>query len=557
VISSLRSAVARAVLRATGEPPPAVRDVVVTRGIRIPMDDGCELFADMWCPADDADAPLLLVRCPYGRGQLFGLQHGRRYAHQGFRVLLQSCRGTHGSGGSFVPFEHEQADGQATVEWVRAQPWFTGRFATVGGSYMGFVQLALAMDPPPELAAMVLQCTPSRSSRAIYPDGVLAALSILLWALVVQGTKRATLRAMTIAATGRSGLLRTASPPQLVEEYPRITGSRLPFVDGWLAHPDSTDSWWLTGDPSAALERITVPVLVQGGWYDPFALDSVEQFTALRCRGIDVQLTMGPDTHASFGRAASLGAEAVTWLRRVFEGAPPPRDPVRVQVLGTDEWTSLPCWPPPAAQQVLYLDDDSLLTAARSPSVRTFRFDPLEPTPTVGGPVLQAGAGPKDNRKLESRPDLLTYTSEPFADGLTIAGRPQVRLWVGWDVGGGDVFVRVCDVHPDGRSVNLVDRIVRLHPADLDVDGRWAIAVTLPPLAAHLAAGHRVRLQVSGGAFPRFALNPVIRTPATCSVHAGGRTPSQLLLPIPPIELLRPKVIDSAGRREEGAAKRG
>jgi hypothetical protein len=474
------------------------------------MADGVELLTDMWHPRGHDAAPVLLVRCPYGRRGLFGLQYGRLYAHQGFRVVLQSCRGTHGSGGEFVPFVNEPADGQATVDWLRRQPWFTGSFATVGSSYLGFVQLALGLDPPPELVAVVLQCTPSRATSALYPDGVLAPLTTLLWAAMTGGKKGATARTMLLAATGRTHPLRRATPAAYAN-HPQLTVDRAAFVEDWLAHPSTADPWWGSSDPSAALDRLNVPVLVQGGWYDPFSADSVEQYNRISRRRLDAHLTMGSFTHASFGRAhATVGTEAVHWLRAGFAGKKPAKPAVRVQLLGTDRWATFQEWPPSGCvDTALYLAPGGALTTAPGTAAApdTFVFDPILPTPSVGGPLLQGGAGARDNRRLEARPDVLTYTSDPLPQDLDVLGAPRFSLRFGSDRATTDLFVRLCDVHPSGRSTNVVDRLLRLEPHQGRDDGTWDVQLTLPSVAARFTAGHRIRLQVSSAAFPRFAPN--------------------------------------------------
>jgi predicted acyl esterase len=121
--------------------------VMVERDVRVPMSDGTVLLADHYLPVAVASAATVLVRCPYGRSGPFGLQSAQIFAERGYHVLLQSCRGTFGSGGEFEPMRNEISDGHDTAAWLRQQSWFDGRLATYGPSYLGFVQWALAMDP--------------------------------------------------------------------------------------------------------------------------------------------------------------------------------------------------------------------------------------------------------------------------------------------------------------------------------------------------------------------------------------------------------------------------
>ncbi len=136
---------------------PAKRNRVrVERNVPVRMRDGVTLLADHYIPVTTEPVPTVLVRCPYGRGLLYALLSAQLYAERGYHVLFQSTRGTFGSGGAFVPGVSEPDDAHDTVAWLRTQDWFDGRLATAGGSYLGFTQWALAMDPPPELKAMVV-----------------------------------------------------------------------------------------------------------------------------------------------------------------------------------------------------------------------------------------------------------------------------------------------------------------------------------------------------------------------------------------------------------------
>jgi uncharacterized protein len=137
--------------------PAPLYNVRVERGIQIPMPDGTCQLADRYIPQAEEPCPTLLVRTPYGRGFPYNYMYGAMFAQQGFTVVVQSCRGTAGSTGEFEPFISEAADAQATVAWLRGQDWFTGALGTIGASYLGFTQWALAADPPPELKAMVIQ----------------------------------------------------------------------------------------------------------------------------------------------------------------------------------------------------------------------------------------------------------------------------------------------------------------------------------------------------------------------------------------------------------------
>ena len=145
--------------------PPPVCGVRVAAGIDVPAADGVPLRTDHYIPQLTGPRPTLLVRSVYGRGFPWAFLFGGLFAERGYHVVIQSCRGTGGSGGPYQPWQHERADGQATLAWLRQQDWFTGELATIGPSYLGYTQWALAAAAPPELRAMIVQV----GAAAAYP----------------------------------------------------------------------------------------------------------------------------------------------------------------------------------------------------------------------------------------------------------------------------------------------------------------------------------------------------------------------------------------------------
>ncbi|WP_459980046.1 CocE/NonD family hydrolase, partial [Mycobacterium avium] len=127
--------------------------------------------------------------------------------------------------------------------------------------------------------------------------------------------------------------------------------------------------------------------------------------------------------------------------------------PVRFAVTGTDEWREHPRWPPPSSEQVHYLGPSGQLT--RQPpqtGTSSFTYDPAHPTPTVAGPLIDNHAGVRDNRDLEARSDVLTFTTPALAEMLEIIGTPVVELHHSTSNPHADVFVRLCDVDAKGCS---------------------------------------------------------------------------------------------------------
>jgi uncharacterized protein len=542
------AAVSKMVSRAWSLPPQRTF-VAVERDVQVPMSDGTVLLADHYLPITSRPAATVLVRCPYGRGGPFGLLNAQLIAERGFHVLLQSCRGTFGSGGQFEPMRGEISDGQDTVAWLRGQSWFDGRLVTFGASYLGFVQWALAMDPPPELAAAVVFVGPHDFSRTAYRNGAFDLYNFLSWSdLIVHQERVNPLRGMvrTVTADRR---LRPALDRAPVRAGARdLLGTEAPWFDTWLEHPQLTDPFWTPLQCGAALERLSVPTLLIGGWQDIFLEQTLEQYWALAARGVTTRLIVGPWNHVDAAtRSGPAFAESLAWLERYAGQDPAPRDDAtaghsaRIWVGGAGEWRELPDWPPAGpGPQRWYLGPDGTL-GPREPAdgvVRpaSFRYDPADPTPSVGGATLALNAGVRDNRPVEQRPDVLVFSSEPLDEPVEVIGDVIAELHVTRDNPNADLFVRLCDVDVRDRSRNVCDGIVRLTGAD-SLTG--TVRVSLIGAAHRFDRGHRLRLQVAGGAHPRFARNPgngQVDPPALnfvatrYSIGLSAETPSALVV---------------------------
>lgn len=330
--------------------PPAPYEIAYEPGLMVPAADGTPLPADHWFPLADGDFPTLLLRTPYGRGFPWAAMYGARFAEQGFHVVLQSCRGSGGSAGDFARWRNEPADGQAAVAWLRGQPWFIGVLGTVGASYLGYTQWALAVDPPPELRAMVVQVAPHDPYRTAWPGGVFALETALVAGVGLAWQSRGTsafLRA-TLRLTRRLRKVTRTLP--LIDAYVPAVGERTPVVEEPLTHPERDDPHWQGTGLGGAIDRLTVPTNLLGGWHDLCLDQTIEQYVRLRRAGCDASLLIGPWTHTSaFDQGwPHVYPESLAWLRAHLTGDRSGLRPtrVRVHVGGADEWRDLPDWPP-------------------------------------------------------------------------------------------------------------------------------------------------------------------------------------------------------------------
>lgn len=523
--------------------PPPTSDFTVLRRLRVPMRDGVDLIADHYAPRTAAPAGTLLVRAPYGRGFPFSNLFGAVYAARGYHVVIQSVRGTFGSGGDFTPMVHEVADGADTVAWLRDQSWFTGSFATIGLSYLGFTQWALLMDPPPEMAAAIIIVGPHDFSESAWGTGSFTVNDFLGWSdMMSHQEDTGRLRGLLRQIRARRSVARAASEVPMGEAGRALLKTGAPWWESWVEHPDRADPFWDPLRLTDALDRVECPVLLFSGWQDLFLEQTLAQFRHLRDRGVTTALTVGPWSHTQLMTkgAPTVIWESLSWLDEHLGGKPTSaRSPVRAHV-GNADWLDLAGWPPTMAEHVLYLHPAHRLSdlppdEAAPPS--TFTFDPADPTPTIGGRLLSPEGGYRDDTRLGLRPDVADFTGEPLAADLYVVGTPVVELSHSSDNPHHDVYVRLSEVHPDGCSTNVSDGFIRR------ATDSGAVRLELDAVAHRFPAGSRLRVLIAGGSHPRFVRNlgtdePPISghrmRPAKHTIDHGSGGLSRLVLPAGP-----------------------
>lgn len=528
-------------MRATWRGLPAKRHSVGWEpGLVVPAADGSPLITDHYFPREEGDFPTLLVRSPYGRGLPWSPMYGLLFAEQGFHVVLQSCRGTGGSGGAFDLWRNEVADGQATVSWLREQPWFNGVLGTVGPSYLGYTQWALAADPPPELKAMVVQMGLHDPYALFHADGALRLENALAVGagMTYQHQGMGPFVKATLRLQRRLRDVTTAQP--LRGAYVSALGGEVPWLDDVMTHPDPKDAYWQGASLAQSAERLSVPTSLITGWHDVLADQTFEQYDRLRQAGCETALLVGPWTHTSALQQGwpEVFAESLAWLRAHLYADPSGLRPtaVRVHAGGENAWRDLDEWPPTTAATSWYpVPGGTLIQQASTDSapLTSFRYDPADPTPSIGGPLLSRTAGSRDNSALEGRADVLTFTGPPLAEAVDVVGPVSARLSISTDTGHADVFTRLCDVDPQGRSVNICDGLGRVRTTEHEPS---QVTVPMSATAHRFAAGHRIRWQISGGAHPRYARNPGTGEPQVdattfAPVSITLHTDSALMLP--------------------------
>jgi uncharacterized protein len=491
-------------------------EVEVERDVKVGVADGTVLLTDVYHPVGIDDAPTILERTPYGRSSFSSLM-GPELAARGYRYVLQACRGTDGSGGTHSYFAEAQ-DGQDTGDWIADRPWFNGSLGTYGGSYMGFTQWALASTRPPYLKAMAIALSTSVRAFSWYPGGSLALEVIIPWDLGATRFNQPTSSSIDITPEGIERQMRELRSGfdhlPLGEVIERLTGVDLPLYRDQLEHGGAEDAFWDPVNFRHLLAEWTVPTLLVDGWQDYPLPGVLEDYATLKRSAAPVSLRIGAGGHLGGGGEGGMTDAPLDWFDTWLlgrEGLLGPQ-PVKVHVQGEGgAWRDLDDWPPPSAAIQWYLHPGGRLASSpptSSSEPDRYRYDPADPTPSVGGIGMLTG-GAVDNRALEARPDVLVYTSDELREPLELIGPVKAELCVASTLDHIDFFVRLCDVFPDGRSVNVCDGLRRFDPSSIRraADGTFTAPVAMWPVGYRFAPQHRLRVQVSSGAHPVYARN--------------------------------------------------
>ena len=522
-------------------PAPVTRDVVVQRDLAVPMRDGAVLLADRWAPRVGGEGlPVALVRSPYGRAGAFD---PRSLAERGFQVIGQSVRGTFGSGGVFDAVRQEREDGLDTLDWVMAQPWFGSSIVLAGMSYLGLAQWAVASGAPPAVKAMIpAACESALTLEMLRADGFSLETPFLWGVQVAQVSQLQRPLAFAGVLLGQRRYQRAMSTLPLQQADVAAIGRRVDYFQHALAH-ERSDRFWAPADHSGQVGDVSVPASLVAGWYDLFLPGQLRDYSALQQAGRSARLTVGPWTHVSSGVTTTAAQEALGFGLSLARGQEPPeRAPVRLFVTGQGAWRDVESWPPPGyPQQRFHLHPAGALATAPPPASDPdgYRYDPADPTPAVGGVriAITGRRGRVDNRSHERRADVLTYTTCVLEEAAEVIGEVSAEVWFRSSLPHADVFVRLCDVDERGRSWNVCDGLTSVTGAEQ----ASRVRVDLWPTAYLFERAHRIRVQVSSGAFPRYDRNLGTGEPRGTAVtmRAGDQQvlhdpehPSAIILPL-------------------------
>lgn len=495
--------------------------------------DGVRLDADVYRPAAAGTYPVLLMRQPYGRkiASTLCYAHPAWYAERGYIVVVQDVRGRGTSEGVFRLFEDEGADGFDAIAWASQLEGSTGAVGMYGFSFQGTNQLLAAAERPPQLKALAPAMIGwSLHDDWAYENGAFCLQASLGWAIQL-ASETARLEGDAGAYADLSAAARALPLGDPIPARPEIMQRHRAYTHyfDWLDRPEGHTSWE-RGSPSAqarVLAEHGPPMLFVGGWYDSHLRGTLAGFRCIaELQRVPVRLMVGPWAHFPWTRRVGtldFGPEAigeidqlqVRWFDRWLKGEDNgiEREPaVQFFDMGARRWLELDALPQHVVRFHLSsrgraaLDERDGVLGTELPEehgVEHLVHDPWRPVPTFGG-CYGTPPGPADRSAIDSRPDVLTFTTPPFESAQTFAGAVRVELQVEADAPSFDVGCVLSRVTADGRAYEIAAgyrRVVAVSELDAVTIPMRATCVTVQP-------GEALRLAVAGASFPAYPVNP-------------------------------------------------
>lgn len=544
---------------------------------KIAMSDGVHLAADVYVPSEGKTFPSVLIRTPYDKRGKEWL--ASMLASAGYVVVVQDVRGMNASEGRFVAFVNEKKDGLDTLDWITAQPWSNGKIGMWGTSYVAYCAIVLAPTGHPSLKTIVNMSGWGDGAQIAYPGGAMHLMLMLPWMLSNQ-----------IHGEGsfHDYEWHKAFYHVPVSEIPSSLGVHSPQWEGAM---QAVRAGAKTDTSMAARQyaKIKMPIFHITGWNDFVArstLDLYEHITRASEDDADAplqKLLIGPWRHdqiwmretkvgdEDFGPAARMGSKNVgklcirwydRWLKGIDNGIDKEK-PVKLFVMGDNAWREYDQWPPKQVEhQTWYLTStkganstrgDGKLSTVKPKGDGSDRFvyDPMNPVPTTGGVNFHFflnNLGPKDQRPVEKRSDVLVYTSDPLDKDTNIIGPVQAVVYASTEGTHTDFTAKLCEVRSDGY-VRIIEDGIRHGPDPVDgtpvesmKPGKvYRFTIDLGATGIRIPKGHRLRVEVSSSNFPKYARNPntgerpetaVYFRKVTQQVHHSPSHPSHVVIPV-------------------------
>ena len=553
---------------------------------RVPMRDGVETSADVFLPRAEGRYSTLLMRNPYTKStRLTGVPYDFLYyfAQRGYALVGEDVRGRGDSDGEFGYYHGDVEDGYDAVEWAASQPWSNGKVCMIGLSYLATVQWQAAKVKPPHLVCLVSTAAAGDFMNEIgYIGGAFTAAGNLDWVNSVSGR---TWQSMALVNQQEAGHFDWEDvlwhrPLNTMDE---VFGRKMQIYRDYLAHPTMDDYWKQIRLQPEDFKNIELPVLHITGWFDGDQAGAMHYWRGMQqySKVKDQQyLVVGPWEHANtffggppFVGEMQFGPESMLdrmglhlefldhYLKGTAEKYERPKS--RLYITGANEWREYDAYPPREAKEVRFylhsggnantLDGDGGLGPKPGISKDTdkFTFDPKNPVPTYVTDTMAIVA--IDHRMVESRDDVLVYTSDLLDEPIDVVGNVHVELYAASDALDTDFTAKILEVFPDGRAIRLgsptigviraryrhgMDKEVLLTPGKVE-----KYIIDLLEIGHQFSKGNRIRIEISSSSHPMYAPNQNTGNPVATdiewniahqTIHHDKQYPSALVLSVTP-----------------------
>jgi putative CocE/NonD family hydrolase len=536
------------------------------------MRDGVVLRANVYRPIGEGQWPVLLTRLPYGKDLPLGtsLMDPTQVARRGYVVIVQDTRGRSTSEGEWDPMRNEILDGEDSVAWAAQLPYSNGDVGMYGISYFGFTQWAAAIQRPAALKAMIPVMTWNDPLNGVLFRGgalelgtgaswqLMMGLDVLLRRYRGDPDPRKLGGALYMLTKEMDALAKQGYWSLPLKEFGPLKRNDVApvFFESMESPMDRKPA-----DPLTILgrhEQVTVPTFNIGGWYDIFLQDTLENFRIMRTQGSTPEarqskLLIGPWAHGvftnpigelDFGFASSaalidLRIDFVSLQLRWFDTFLKGIDtgmlneaPIKLFVMGANVWRDEQEWPLARAVEMRYYlhsqghantlhgDGELSTDVPEAEPTDAYVYDPDKPVITRGGALLMTPEfrpGPFDQSSVESREEVLVYSTPVLEQDIEVTGPVKVHLWAISSAPDTDFVARLVDVHPDGYAQNLTDGIIRARYRNFSQRGEeeliepgkvYEYEIDLWATSNLFKQGHRIRLDVTSSNFPRWDRNP-------------------------------------------------
>lgn len=548
--------------------------IIIKKNVAVPMRDGVRLRANVYRPKAEGKFPVILTRLPYGKDEYYCWMPaiGKFWAKKGYVFIAQDVRGKFCSEGEFEPLKNEVDDGYDTLEWIAGQPWCDGNIGMEGESYFGYTSWAGAVSGNPNLKCISPMNTAMDFYAVTFQNGALTLQTTGLYPILMHGKTY-----QNVMRLDRMNL------PLITMDD--AAGIPTPSYDRLLKHPfrdEVTESYNLRN----RRERVEIPILVVAGWYDVFLKTTIDDWATQREKNADTEtagkqwILIGPIDHESsteytgrIGRM-DIGDKSATtrWevkqaffdyflkgIENGFEKTPP----VRIFVIGDNDWRYEEEWPPSGVEHIKYYfhsggeantfnGDGTLgLSMPTDEPHDTYVYNPEHPVDIATETDMWFMAAQlKDRAQVEERSDVLVYTSPALDKDTEITGPISVTLYAASSAADTDFTAALVDVFPDGYTHLIQEGIQRASYRESDTEPTFLVPdkiyrynIDLWATSHVIKAGHKIRVEISSSNFDRFDRN--LNTgkefgtssdivAATQKIYHSNDYPSHITLPIFP-----------------------